>query len=175
MKVGVFRYHIRTSLAVIGVLLSALVMRSQTSSQNYVRTIEPLFADSFDVVPYWDMARISTAYYDGLGREVQRVDEGASPDFGDVATFSVTHDVCGRVVTDSGRGINNIAYNPSGLPTRIDIYSFTDSVNGHAYNDQVLIEYRSDGVKRAETTCHRYMGIIVQMHNHMHFFCPIHF
>ena len=96
MKVGVFRYHIRTSLAVIGVLLSALVVWSQTSSQNYVRTIEPLFADSFDVVPYWDMARISTAYYDGLGREVQRVDEGASPDFGDVATFAL-YDGLGRI------------------------------------------------------------------------------
>ena len=80
----------------------------------------------------------------------------------DVATFSVGYDACGRIVADSSRGINNVLYNPEGLPTRIDIYSFTDSVNGHAYNDQINIEYRSDGVKRAETTYHRYMGIIVR-------------
>ena len=56
---------------------------------SYVRVIESYSPSRSEPAAYFDMARVTTTYFDGLGRPVETVRVGAGGDFEDVAELTV--------------------------------------------------------------------------------------
>ena len=56
---------------------------------SYVRVIEPYSPLRSEPAAFFDMARVTTTYFDGLGRPVETVRVGAGGDFEDVAELTV--------------------------------------------------------------------------------------
>ena len=61
---------------------------SGKADENYVRVTEPYAASASEPSSYWDMARVTTTFYDGLGRPVETVRGGAGGDSRDVAELT---------------------------------------------------------------------------------------
>ena len=87
---------------VLKILLSAMIALmavdalSQTQTENYVMTIEPLTESTQAPQASIDMSRVTVRYLDGLGREKSTVQAGASRSACDVADY-VTYDNHARI------------------------------------------------------------------------------
>ena len=68
-------------------LQGVLLPVSGKADENYVRVTEPYAASASEPSSYWDMSRVTTTFYDGLGRPVETVRGGAGGDSRDVAFY----------------------------------------------------------------------------------------
>ena len=73
----------------ISLFLLALPMVAAEAPMSYVRVIEPYSPSRSEPAAFFDMARVTTTYFDGLGRPVETVRVGAGGDFEDVAELTV--------------------------------------------------------------------------------------
>ena len=73
----------------IPLFLLALPMVAAEAPMSYVRVIEPYSPSRSEPAAYFDMARVVTTFFDGLGRPVETVRVGAGGDFEDVAELTV--------------------------------------------------------------------------------------
>ena len=73
----------------IPLFLLALPMVAAETPMSYVRVIESYSPSRSEPAAYFDMARVTTTYFDGLGRPVETVRVGAGGDFEDVAELTV--------------------------------------------------------------------------------------
>ena len=73
----------------IPLFLLALPMVAAEAPMSYVRVIESYSPSRSEPAAYCDMARVTTTYFDGLGRPVETVRVGAGGDFEDVAELTV--------------------------------------------------------------------------------------
>ena len=70
---------------------------------SYVRVIESYSPSRSEPAAFFDMARVTTTYFDGLGRPVETVRVGAGGDFEDVAELTVYGHGCRWARTAEGR------------------------------------------------------------------------
>ena len=73
----------------ISLFLLAQPMVAAEAPMSYVRVIESYSPSRSEPAAYFDMARVTTTYFDGLGRPVETVRVGAGGDFEDVAELTV--------------------------------------------------------------------------------------
>ena len=73
----------------IPLFLLALPMVAAEAPMSYVRVIESYSPSRSEPAAFFDMARVTTTYFDGLGRPVETVRVGAGGDFEDVAELTV--------------------------------------------------------------------------------------
>ena len=73
----------------IPLFLLALPMVAAETPMSYVRVIESYSPSRSEPAAFFDMARVTTTYFDGLGRPVETVRVGAGGDFEDVAELTV--------------------------------------------------------------------------------------
>ena len=73
----------------IPLFLLAQPMVAAETPMSYVRVIEPYSPSRSEPAAYFDMARVVTTFFDGLGRPVETVRVGAGGDFEDVAELTV--------------------------------------------------------------------------------------
>lgn len=73
----------------ISLFLLALPMVAAETPMSYVRVIESYSPSRSEPAAFFDMARVTTTYFDGLGRPVETVRVGAGGDFEDVAELTV--------------------------------------------------------------------------------------
>ena len=73
----------------IPLFLLALPMVAAETPMSYVSVIESYSPSRSEPAAFFDMARVTTTYFDGLGRPVETVRVGAGGDFEDVAELTV--------------------------------------------------------------------------------------
>ena len=73
----------------ISLFLLAQPMVAAETPMSYVRVIESYSPSRSEPAAFFDMARVTTTYFDGLGRPVETVRVGAGGDFEDVAELTV--------------------------------------------------------------------------------------
>ena len=73
----------------IPLFLLAQPMVAAEAPMSYVRVIESYSPSRSEPAAFFDMARVTTTYFDGLGRPVETVRVGAGGDFEDVAELTV--------------------------------------------------------------------------------------
>ena len=73
----------------IPLFLLAQPMVAAETPMSYVRVIESYSPSRSEPAAFFDMARVTTTYFDGLGRPVETVHVGAGGDFEDVAELTV--------------------------------------------------------------------------------------
>ena len=73
----------------IPLFLLALPMVAAETPMSYVRVIESYSPSRSEPAAFFDIARVTTTYFDGLGRPVETVRVGAGGDFEDVAELTV--------------------------------------------------------------------------------------
>lgn len=70
-------------------ILFCLLTVAAMAAENHVRCIEPYSPSREEPAPYYDLSRVTTSYFDGLGRLIESVDEGAGGDFENVYALTV--------------------------------------------------------------------------------------
>ncbi len=70
-------------------ILFCLLTVAAMAAENHVRCIEPYSPSREEPAPHYDLSRVTTSYFDGLGRLIESVDEGAGGDFENVYALTV--------------------------------------------------------------------------------------